>query len=77
MREAIQDEHWTWWGGYIVACIKRFVASCFTTYTMILGEFGILESFSESHEIVGTILFIGCTLFVMIVMLNLLISIIG
>lgn len=43
---------------------------------MILGEFA-LDDIDPQHRVVGTIFFIFCTLFVMIVMLNLLISIIG
>jgi hypothetical protein len=54
----------------------RFITSCFLTYRMILGDIDF-SIFSEEHQLISSILFFFCTIFVMIVMLNLLIAIIS
>ena len=46
------------------------------TYQLILGQIS-LDYFDPAHYLISSILVTFCTLFVMIVMLNLLIAIIG
>lgn len=63
-------------GNFIKQILIRFANSCFFTYVMILGDVS-LESFDSDHQLIAAILVVFCTLFVMIVMLNLLISIVS
>ena len=61
---------------YIGNGLHRFLSSCFYTYKMTLGDFSI-DDFDSEHKFIAAILIVICTMFVMIIMLNLLISIIG
>lgn len=57
--------------------VTRFIASCFSVYKMILGDFDLEDGYEDEYYVAISILFIFLTLFVMIVMLNLLIAIIS
>mmetsp|Transcript_6199 Transcript_6199/g.12871 ORF Transcript_6199/g.12871 Transcript_6199/m.12871 type:complete len:1433 (-) Transcript_6199:1267-5565(-) len=51
--------------------------SIFSSYVLLLGEFEFVEDFDKSRHIVISVLFVLFTLFINIIMLNLLIAIMG
>ena len=67
------DDSYFW---FVRICLERFIASFFFTYSMILGNVG-LDGFDTAQIFTASILVVTCTLFVMIVMLNLLIAIVN
>lgn len=60
---------------YCAECFERFVVNVYLTYQLILGGDGF--TVATGYELLGAVLNIFCKTFVMIVMLNLLIAIIG